>query len=282
MALSYKEFSVLDDADYIEICNLVLPWIFNKLNVSSLLEFDELGAQSIENVDLDIRYEMNIMTSIDYYLRRLITKLYGPVLFLQFPANIRVAGSEVPQGYMTKDYVTDRIHCDCWSQAPADSFNLFLYLHYRPGRPSLDFFTVPDSELPQLFSYKGPYSSAPCLTFQKIDTTPDSGQLYIFPTQTPHQTNRGEFGLRISLDARFRPLQHDFTTTPLFQELLHDYWLENRMTSLGVYWLFSDKTHFTLNEKIIDELTLSQAFDMRYHQKRLEYLDKFYSSWMPD
>ena len=191
---SPTEFSVASDPDFCAIRSLVFSEIFKRLNISSFVEFDQLNSSDIVGVDLDIRYQMNLMANIDWHLKKLILKLYGPVLFLQFPSNIRVSGTAISDNHLNRPYVTDLVHCDCWSQAPPDSYNLFLYLHYQPGRPFLDFYTVDDSEYKLLSSYKGPYSESPKFRFKHLPTTPETGKLFIFPTQTPHKTNRGEFG----------------------------------------------------------------------------------------
>ena len=231
-------------------------------------------------VDLDIRYQMKLMANIDWHLKKLILKLYGPVLFLQFPSNIRVSGTAISDNHLNRPYVTDLVHCDCWSQAPPDSYNLFLYLHYQPGRPFLDFYTVDDSEYKLFSSYKGPYSESPKFRFKHLPTTPETGKLFIFPTQTPHKTNRGEFGLRVSLDARFRPSHIDFTSSDLYNDLVNDDWNTNRMTSLGVYWLFSDKPTNTFEHKVKQELSLANSFDSCYLQKRRQYISKFYDLYI--
>ena len=94
--------------------------------------------------------------------------------------------------------------------------------------------------------------------------------------KTPHKTNRGISGLRISLDARFRPLRTDFTSTDLYTDLVNDNWDSNRMTSLGVYWLFSESPTNSFLDKVNQELQVADSFDTLYLQKRQQYIAKFY------
>ena len=273
---SIAEFSVAKDPDFQAICNSVFPEIFKRLNISTLTEFDQLDSSQIDGIDLDIRYQMNLMADVDWHLRRLILKLYGPVLFLQFPPNIRISSADISEDHFNRPYVTDLIHCDSWSQAPPDSYNLFLYLQFQPGRPCLDFYEVDDFDFELLRSYKGPYCKAPKLHFKRLPTTAETGKLYIFPTHTPHKTNRGEYGLRISLDARFRPLNNNFLSSDLYNDLVNDNWEINRMTSLGVYWIFSDQPTSSFEHKVKQEFHLAESFDPLYLQKRRKYTSKFY------
>ena len=159
---------------------------------------------------------------------------------------------------------------------PQDSFNLFCTCIINLGGRALIFsqFQNPNS---QLFApTRDPTHPPQSLHSRKSLLNLDPVIFLSSPPHTPHQTNRGDFGLRISLDARFEPLHSGFKATPLFEDMLRDNWLANRMTSLGVYWLSSDRDIFKIKFKkslLCLKLLMSDII-----LKEWEYLLRFYPS----
>jgi hypothetical protein len=277
---SIRTFELNKNQDFISIRHHVFDALFKRIGISSLGELDELDPNYIASLDLDLRYDMNLMSTIDTHLRSIILLYIGPVKFVQFPVNIRIASPLVAHDSYSRPYSTDYLHCDCWSQAPSDSSNIFLYLHYTQGSPKLDFYNVADIDLQTVLSYKGPYKFAPHLNVQKSNQITSTGTMYDFPTHTLHKTNRGTKGFRISLDVRYRPLSDNFKDSQLFDALLRDDWLVNRMTSLGVYWLFYDKSCESFYQRISEEIYNSVSMGKEYTYKRLAYIKRFYPTFI--
>ncbi len=269
-------FDLSKNNDYISIRSHIFSALFKRLGISSLGELDQLSPEYVDKIDLDLRYEMDLMSIIDSYLRNIIASYIGPVQFVQFPVNIRVISPFVPSNSFNRPFSTDYLHCDCWSQAPSDSSNIFLYLHYTPNAPKLDFYDVADKDFQSLLSYKGPYKNAPTLAVDKTNHEAGDGIMHEFPTHTLHKTNRGTNGFRISLDVRYRPLSKYFEDSNEIDALLKDDWLASRMTSLGVYWLFTERFCDTFQKRISTELVNSLPMGNRYIQKRKSYINRFY------
>ena len=271
-------FDLSDNNDYISIRSHVFSALFKRLSISSLGELDNLSPEYVAKRDLDLRYDMNLMSIIDSHLRNIILSYIGPVQFVQFPVNIRIISPYVPPNAFDRPYSTDYLHCDCWSQAPSDSSNIFLYLHYTPNAPKLDFYHVAEKDFESLLNYRGPYKNAPYLNVDQANHEAGSGILHEFPTHTLHKTNRGTDGFRISLDVRYRPISENFQDSKEMVALLKDDWLASRMTSLGVYWLFTEKFCDTFDQRFSEEINSAYAMGKHYVRKRDSYVHKFYSN----
>ena len=232
---------------------------------------------------LDLRHDSEFMLSVERHLRGLLkTKmalLDGELKMLQFPANLRVLTPPRAREFSTKPYSTSKFHCDCWSGAPLDSYNFYLVLYSDESAPSLKLFNVNEGDS-YIQNYRGEYDSAPSLTVLDERTVANSGDFAAFATHTPHKTDTGSEGLRISLDFRARVQRFGDTgmVDTLRKEIMNGSCQKalGSMNSRGIYWHYSDKSFRELSEKIEQELKFAKEISHQYFEERLKYIQANY------
>ena len=227
----------------------------------------------------DLRTDTPLMLTVESLLPQLLHQFNVPIEgigSLQFPANIRLLQSE--RSLNTRNpYRTDYIHCDSWSGAPLDSFNLFLYLFVTPGSPHLAIYEFQEDSQ----SFQNRYKSYSEVPVQEKDLQPFSfatlsGNGALWPTATPHRTVLPDSTLspawRVSLDVRFR-LGTPYTSDP---NLPLEEFAESRMGSPGVYWDSSTVGCESIDEKLKRELQVAHTFGPWATRARENYLKAWY------
>ncbi len=228
---------------------------------------------------VDLRMNIPLMLQVEALLPGLLHEFgfsisaFGSV---QFPANIRVVESR-NNSNPDANYRTDYIHCDSWSGAPLDSFNLFVYLFVSPESPYLAMYEFRDPSqfaMDRFASYSEISVDQKDLRALPFPTEVGSGA--IWPTATPHRTVIPKTCLsaawRVSLDVRFRagsPYSHD-SNVPF------DEFARSRMTSGGVYWDSATLGSTTMKEKAKRELELTESHGLWATTMRHQYLEAWY------
>ena len=104
---------------------------------------------------------------------------------------------------------------------------------------------------------------------------PSLGTMHIFSCFMPHAVARNSKGVTISVDFRLRNLTSEFIDD--LETKSRDAWASSKMTSLGVYWKWSNNRHTTFKDKIEKELELDPKMPRKYNIFKSEYIKNFYS-----
>ena len=219
------------------------------------------------------------MVQIENYLINLLDKFEIHFPFIQYPINLRILFPEKPEGYDSKEYNVDAIHCDHWSGSPLDSTNCFLYVHKEANSPELIFHKFDNTKFPLVENYRGSYKYAPDIEYKKlISPIPSNGLLNIWDCTVPHRVQRNTSGVTISIDFRLRNDSKNFEKD--LNKNLNQYWLNSKMESLALYWIKLKKRPVNFKDKIQLELEeASQKYSKEYLDIRKKYINYFYHNF---
>ena len=270
--MEVKSFNINDTKEFKIIQKEVINSIIKRYEVRNLRELNDKGSEWGYQKKIDLRSDNKLAILVDNNLRTILRNLNIDSDFIQFPANIRLF---FPKGSNdVKDYDTDILHCDHWSQAPSDSRQGFLYINHPPKDSTyLSFYSFDEKTKKIIDSYKGPYRNAPNLNLSEIAVPRYDGILHFWNCDTPHRTIRQGSSCTISIDFRVR------NNSLVFKNDLNkdaSDWNDTKMTSLGVYWINSIKSFNSLEDKIKFEIKESFKFGNKYKSLREVYIKKFY------
>jgi hypothetical protein len=227
----------------------------------------------------DLRTDTRLMLKVEALIPEVLHQFgvsgnaFGSI---QFPANIRVVQSE--SGYSNRNvFRTDYIHCDSWSGAPLDSYNLFVYLFVSPGSPYLRIYEFPDAS----HHFENRYASYAQVQIREQDLQPfhfatEAGNSAFWPTVTPHRTVVPELtaspAWRVSLDVRLRS-GSPYSPDP---NVRLEEFSKSRMSGGGLYWDSSTIGFPSIAEKIKRELEVAERHGSWALDVRREYLNAWY------
>jgi len=230
----------------------------------------------------DLRRDTHLMLKIETLLPEILHEFGLQIDCLgsvQFPVNLRILQSE-GDFETDKPYGTENVHCDSWSGAPLDSYNLFIYLFVSPGCPYLALYEFSGD----LHPWENRYGSYAEVSIGEGDLRPlpfetEVGNGALWPTLTPHRTViplSSELtrlpAWRVSLDVRFR------STSPYEPDPNVDFceFSQSQMTSGGVYWDSSTVGCVSISEKIKRELEVAEKHGSWAADIRREYVNVWY------
>jgi hypothetical protein len=228
----------------------------------------------------DVRVDFELMTQIENCLVDLLvaTGRLGDIKSIQFPANVRIVHGAPPSGYLARPFATDYVHCDVWSDAPADSMNAFLYLFTIGNCARLKLFESIALD-PYARSFRGPYSDykGDLSSLKAVPVRAEAGSMYLFDTFSPHKTERTGEGLRISIDFRVRtdsPYMID--GAPADPVKFGRY--SPGVPGPGIYWSTPGRTWASFEDKCDFELSNAKAIGPWAVALREAYIGKIKAS----
>lgn len=226
--------------------------------------------------NVDLRGDFEMMVQLENCVLGLMkaSPRYAGLKAVQFPVNIRIVHNIPPKGYLERPFATDFPHCDVWSDAPADSTNILLYLFMFGNCATLELYESIENH-PYSRDYRGPYAGYtydPTL-FKHVPTSPATGVMHLFDTYCPHKTVRGTDGLRISIDLRARSnVPYVLNGGPMERERFSSY--TPGVPGNGIYWSKPDKALDTFAAKCDFEMKQAAALGPWSVALRDDYIDK--------
>ena len=266
------------DHNYKNLRSLVLDKIKFEYKLNEVKDIDYMTQEQLNNAKVDLRDDSAFMLKIENILKQMINNDAKAEL-MQFPVNIRILLPERDKLYRQQPYNVDAIHCDHWSGAPLDSLNYYLYIKKEINSPYLQLFEISSEDQEKSKNYIGEYSGSPKLNLKEIEKMiRHEGCMHIFDTKTPHRINRNVEKATISIDFRSRESK-EISYQGLNQANMN---IEEKMSSLGVYWLWEkDKITTTMSEKIRHEIdTLGKEGTELYKKMKIDYIKKHYGQYV--
>lgn len=225
---------------------------------------------------IDLRGNLELMVKIENHLFELLEDRVDELNIesFQFPVNVRIIHSIPPDGYLARPFATDYVHCDVWSDAPSDSTNFFLYLFTFGNCSALKIFESIQND-PYSRDYRGPYVDfdGDLSGLAEVPTEVLEGALYAFDTYSPHKTERGTDGLRISIDFRTRSAPpYTLDGKPADPDKFSSY--SPGVPGPGIYWTKQDRSLSNFSDKCSYELEQAKTTGDWAVSLREAYIEK--------
>jgi hypothetical protein len=226
--------------------------------------------------NVDLRGNFELVVQLESCLLELMkaSPRFPTLKSVQFPANIRIVHNVPPKGYLDRPFATDFPHCDVWSDAPADSTNIFFYLFTFGNCARLELYESIEND-PYSRDFRGPYSAykGDVSKFKLMPTPVGAGIMHYFDTFCPHRTVRGTDGLRISIDLRARSeVPYILDGAPMASTRFSGY--TPGVPGNGIYWTKPSKALDNFAAKCEFEMRQAAAIGPWATALRLEYIDK--------
>ena len=268
-------YSLKENEGFTAIKELVERELCDKYLLNDISDLDKVNQEWLNEKNIDLRENHKLMLRVENNLKTILRTLNIKAELIQFPVNVRVLLAERNKQYRELDFNVDTLHCDHWSGAPEDSKNIYLYLRKSEKSPELLHFNYGEEDKQVIENYRGAYKEAPRIRYQVHESRSFAGLMQLFDCTVPHMIRRNSEGCTISIDFRIR------NRTSVYDDDLQknmDDWVKNKMTSLGVYWINSERICSSMKEKIESERKEMESYEWRYKQYREEYINKFYAT----
>ncbi len=272
----FGTYNLEKNSNFIKLRKIILSEILKKKNLPK--KYKDINNELKKIKSKDYRNKNQLMVKVEKLILKILKDLkFENICSLQYPANIRVVSNKNFPNSLS-EYDTRHVHCDAWSGAPKDSYNVFIYIFTSNKSPGLEIY----KNLPNSHKYRNFLGNYLDVKIQKkflkeVNFKSSEGNMAIWETYTPHKTYVKKFNedyFRISVDFRFKKSSpYDSIKNKKFRldrsKMNHDL----------VYWSVQkkDKYFSSMKQKILFELHKIKKNKFFYNLRKT-YISKYYKN----
>tara|TARA_Y100000768_G_scaffold379720_1_gene355832 strand:+ start:4818 stop:5669 length:852 start_codon:yes stop_codon:yes gene_type:complete len=271
----FGTYNLETNSNFIKLRKIILCEILKKKNLPK--KYKDINNELKKIKSKDHRNKNHLMIKVENLILEILKDLkFENIRSLQYPANIRVVSNKSFPNSLS-EYDTRHVHCDAWSGAPKDSYNVFIYIFASNKSPGLEIY----KNLPNSHKYRNFLGNYLDVKIQKkflkeVNFKSREGNMAIWETYTPHKTYVKKFKkdyFRISVDFRFK------LSSP-YSFLKNKKRLERSKTNHDlVYWSIQKKNKYfsSMKQKILFELHKIKKNKFFYNLRKT-YISKYYKN----